>query len=437
MLIALTRPGYCNGWTRLGTVLAMLLAGTIGSASVVGAEDSGRPLLSLRGFGTLGAVHSSLEDADFVGNRFQQDGAGRTRSWAASVDSKLGLQLDARFNPRLSTVLQLVARYDHEGRYSPEVEWLYIDYQITPAFTVRVGRIVIASFMESETRQVGYTYPWARPPQEVYDINPSTHKDGIDLLYRFGSGELTNSLQLSYGDGINRFPDGGKVDAAHATSLQYLAEFGDTKFRLGYETIDLDVTQPGLDSLFDGMAQFGAAVPGATGRQALFNARRFRALDTRYEIFSAGITHEPGNWLLRAEWAMADIHSPGFISDTTGWYLTAGYRLGSFTPYVTAAQLQADRLAAPAIPTAGLPVELAQAAAALDAGLDKVLEEAAPTQKRLALGLRWDFSLPASLKLQFDHLRTGKGAAGRLSPGPDFEPGDHTNAFSLILEFVF
>jgi hypothetical protein len=68
-------------------------------------------MFSFCGFGTLGVVHSSERDADFVAEATSHpSGAGFSRSWSADVDSRLGAQVTANF-------------------------------QFTPEFYVRVGRI--------------------------------------------------------------------------------------------------------------------------------------------------------------------------------------------------------------------------------------------------------------------------------------------------------
>ncbi|QIB66243.1 hypothetical protein [Kineobactrum salinum] len=60
------------------------------------------------------------------------------------------------------------------------------------------------------------------------------------------------------------------------------------------------------------------------------------------------------------------------------------------------------------------------------------------SQKRVAAGLRWNFSPNAVLKLQIDHIRTQAPYAGRLAnPGPAFTPGDSTNVISIAMDFVF
>jgi hypothetical protein len=413
-------------------VLASLLAPAVGAAAPVAVD--------LRGFGTLGAVYSGQEEADFVGNFFQADGAGYSERWATGVDSKLGIQLDAVFSEPLSAVVQLVSQYDDEGQYTPQVEWANIRYAFTPDLSLRLGRIVTATFMESESRLVGYTYPWVRPPQELYGVNPITSKDGVDLSYRQSWGETVNTVQLSYGSTHKKFPGAGEVDVSNALDVQYVLEQGPTTLRLGYQRMDLDIETAGLNALFAGFEQFGADVGGPPGAQAGALAAQFRSVDTRYSIRSLGIYHNPGAWLLRAEWAVADISGPTIVSDVEAWYLTLGYRLGSLTPYVTAAQIRPDKLPTPDIALTGLAPDLQQRASDLNAGLDAAVNGFAFSQQSLSAGVRWEAASTVAVKLQLEHLRTerGSGSPGRLiNPQADFTPGDSANVLSLAVDFVF
>lgn len=419
-----------------GAMVVLLMAGTF--AGAVHGENRDDSIFSFRGFGTLGAVYSDQDQADFAGDFTHPDGPGYSDSWAMSVDSKLGLQLDARFTDKMSAVLQVVTRYDRHGDYSPDIEWANISYKPTPALTVRVGRIVTPTFMESETRLVGYTYPWIRPPLELYGLNPITNKDGIDFRYQFPVGEAYNALQLSYGKTFRNLPGDIEADVHHTLDMQYVLEYGATRFRVGYMTMDLDITSPDLDALFDGFARFGNAVPGPSGERALVNESRFRADDTRYEIFSLGLDHQPGSWLFRAEWAHADTHRPSFLSDVTAWYLTVGHRFGAFTPFITASEVSADKTRAANIPGQGLPPELADTAAMLNTGLDEIVGAFAFDQETYTAGVRWDVFANIAVKMQYQHLRTRSGSPGRLiNVQPGFEAGDKANLFSLAVDFVF
>lgn len=418
--------------------LGSLLVVACAPCGTVFAEGVDGSLFNLRGFGTLGATHSSEDQADFVGTLFQPKGAGYSEDWAFGVDSKLGVQLDARPSEKLTAVVQLVSQYGYDGTYTPRVEWANVSYQVSPDFSVRVGRIVAALFTESETRLVGYTYPWVRPPAEVYGVNPLTNKDGIDFTYRFPAGVAVNTLQLSYGEILGKLPGGGRGDVKDCLDIRHLLEVGVTALSFGYRTLELDLASPDIDTLFNGFEQFGNTVPGAAGQQALANESRFRNIGSRYDIIALGVNHNPGSWLFRAEWAKANIHNPTFVSDVTSWYVTAGYRIGPFTPFVTAAEIRPDELDTPGIPTAGLPPSLAQTAAALNGGLDAVVNAFAFDQNSFSAGIRWDFIDNAGLKIQYTRLDTGDGSTGRLANvQPGFEPGDSANVFSMTMDFVF
>lgn len=394
--------------------------------------------LRLQGFGTLGAVHSSQSNADVVGTFFQPDGAGYSRTWAASVDSKLGVQLDARLSPDWSAVVQLVSQYNVDGNYQPAVEWANLRYQLNSDLSIRLGRIVAATFMESDSRLVGYAYPGIRPPQELYGINPVTNKDGVELIYQRPVGVMMNTLQVSYGQTTKDFPSGGRAEVTDDVDIQYVLEYDATQLRLGYTSLSLAIDTPATETLFAGLSEFGLTVPGAAGQQATANARDFSWDGARYTIMSAGISHNAGDWLLRAEWAWADIAQPAFASDVSGGYLMVGYHFATVMPYLTVAQVRPQRLPVTAIPVAGLDSAIAPAATLLNTGLTSLVDGFAFSQKSVTVGVRWDVARNMDIKFELQHLQTGSRSTGRLANAQrDFNPGDSATVVGLAVDFVF
>lgn len=108
-------------------------------------------------------------------------------------------------------------------------------------------------------------------------------------------------------------------------------------------------------------------------------------------------------------------------------------------PYVTVAELNSKTPAEPGIPLAGLPPgPLLDGAGALNAALGSALGAAAPSQKSLTLGLRWDVLDSAALKFEYQHIRLDDRSAGRLGNlQPGFRPGGDADVFSIALDFVF
>jgi len=418
-------------------LVCLMLGITITSAH---ASDSVASMFSFSGFGTMGAVHSNASNADFTGSVFQPDGAGYSRPWAASVDSKLGVQMDAHLNDKLSVVVQVVSQYRYDSTYTPQIEWANVKYQFTPDFNIRAGRTVASPFMLSDIRLVGYAYPWIRPPQELYGVVPVTNMDGIGAGYRLHFGEVTNSVNASYGQTSSKISGDGEIKAKDFFEVSNTVEVGQLTFRIGYTSVQINIHNPPLDALFDGFTQFGnaASVSGfpATGAQALALGNKYRLLDSRCSIVTVGMNYDPGDWLLMAEWAA--MKSSTAVSDTTAWYITGGYRFGTFTPYLTLAQVKPDRISEPGISTAGLPPPLAAGAAGLNAGLTAVINSFAWSQKSVSVGTRWDFMKNTALKLQYDRVILGSDSSGQLgNVQPDFQPGGTVDVFSLAVDFVF
>ncbi|MDZ4125748.1 MAG: hypothetical protein U1E02_16455, partial [Hydrogenophaga sp.] len=126
-----------------------------------------------------------------------------------------------------------------------------------------------------------------------------------------------------------------------------------------------------------------------------------------------------------------------FIGKRSAWYVSGGFRVGEFTPYVTYAQVRADNLSDPGLTVSALPPFLAGEATGLNTALNSILRTKI-AQNTLTIGGRWDFNKNTALKLQFDHIRIGAGSTGALvNLQPGFQLGGKVNVFSATLDFVF
>lgn len=408
---------------RLTTVTLLTMALCSANAR---AHESDAPVFSFRGFGTLGVVYSSEDKADFTSSVLKPNGAGHSRAWSADVDSLIGGQVTANFTPSLAAVLQLIAEQNYDNSYRPHVEWANIQYQFTPEFSARVGRTVLPTFLLSDTRKVAYTYPWVRPPLEVYRLVPVTASDGVDIRYRVHVGDVTHSLQANYGKSAQTLPDdGGTLEAKQAWGLTYSADYGAANMHVAYQRphLTLDTVAP----LFDAFRLFGA--------EGAALADNYDLDDMPLSIIAAGAAYDPGDWFAMAEWSHTEIQS--FIGDRTGWYVSGGYRFGKFTPYLSYAQARADNLSDPGLNLSGLPPALAGTAAGLNAGLNALLAKKT-VQDTLSIGGRWELTRNSAVKLQYDRTRIGDGSPGVLvNTQPDFQPGGEINVISATIDFVF
>lgn len=380
-------------------------------------DDADTSIFSFSGFGTVGVAHSSEDQADFTSSLFKPNGAGHSHAWSADVDSLIAAQVTADFTSQLSAILQVISEQNYDNTYRPHVEWANIRYQFTPDFSVRVGRTVLPAFLLSDTRKVAYTYPWVRPPLEVYHLLPITASDGLDLSYRLHLEELVNTLQVDVGKKDTKLVNNGTAEAKGSWGLSNTTEYGSLTTRITYQKSY--VTIASFNALFDAFRQFGP--------QGVALADKYDSDAKPYSVIAVGADYDPGAWFVMGEWGKADTHSS--IGKLTGWYVSGGYRFRTFTPYVTYARANADNLSDPGLAAPG--------AAGLNAALNSILSTK-PVQNTVSVGGRWDFMKNTAFKLQYDHTRIGTGSTGILNNiQPGFQPGGKVNVFSATIDFVF
>ena len=409
--------------------IALMLTSVANTGAAVAATDSETPFLSVHGYGTLGVVHSDDDQADYTVDFSRPNGPGHTREWSADVDSRIALQLSARITPKLSAVVQFLAEQRYNNSYHPTTEWANLKYQFTPDFSVRVGRFVQPTFLFADTRKVGYTYAWVRPPAEVYGLVPVSHNDGIEISYRQHYGGFVHTLNASYGNLDIKLPEriGGESTRAEDTfSAMSTTEYGATTFRLSYHQTQLTVEDLGL--LFDAFRQFGP--------EGVAIADRYDVDYDRLETVSLGVNYDPGKWFAIGEWGMADRHN--VLGKSSAWYLSGGYRFGALTPYMSFARLNyEDMTSDPGLTLSSIPPPLVGVAAGLNGALNGILSAAAG-QKTTTLGLRWDFMNGVALKVQYQVINRDDGSPGTFANlQPSFEPGGNANLFSASIDFVF
>jgi hypothetical protein len=406
--------------------LISLLAMVIYTASVH-AQQSGTSMFSFNGFGTAGLVHSSEDKADFTSSVFKPAGAGRNHSWSPHVDSLIAAQVTAKLTPKLSAVVQVISEHNYDNTYRPHLEWANIKYQITPNFSVRAGRTVLPAFLISDTRKVGYTYPWVRPPLEVYRLLPVTNSDGVDSSYRLHFGNVTNTVQVKVGRNDPRLPSniGGVVDAKQVWSISNTTEYGALTTHITYLQADLTIAP--LNTFFDSFRNFGA--------QGIVIADHYDSNDKHMSLLALSASYDPGKWFVTAEWGHRKIQSS--LGILTAWYVSSGYRFDKFTPYVTFARATADNLSDPGLTVSDLPPSHRGQAIELNIILNSLLSMKA-VQNTASIGTRWDFMKNTAIKVQFDHTDIGTGSTGVLrNTQPGFQPGGKVNVFSTTIDFVF
>lgn len=421
------RIGLREAMSVAGMSVAVLFA-LHGSA--VHAEESPFDFpVALGGFGTLGLVYSSEDQADYVAGQFRPSGAGHSDTLSYKVDSRLGAQLDAALTDRWSVVVQVILEQRHDNSYKPTVEWANVRYAPHPDFSVRVGRIVLPTFLVADTRKVGYANPWIRPPPELYALSPLTSSDGAELSLRLRAGPWTHTTEVTYGRLKDDAPDDLTIEARALAGVFQTAEVGALTLRASYVRGEVELDASEIDTLFEAFRTFGPAGEEIADRYSIDGK-----LVTAWAI---GASYQPYDWFVMAEMGKLDTRS--FSGVRSARYISAGRRFASITPYVTYARTRRDdETSTSGLDTTSLPPQQAPFAAALNAGLNRLLVGSTPQQTTLSAGLRWDFKPRWAFKLQFDHVDVTPGSPGMFSNlQPGHEPGGNANLIGVSLDFVF
>ena len=396
-------------------------------AAFAQADDGvSRPSWSLRGFGSAGAAYSDHDGADYTASILKGSGVGASGHWSGNVDSRLGAQLSVKAGKQWSALLQVVSeqRLDHSHR--PVVEWANIKYQASPDLALRFGRIALPIFLAADYRKIGYAFPWARTPVEVYGAIPFSNSDGVDASYRWNRGGLKNVTQVFFGRTNMPLPYGARIEARKLAGFSSTVEYGAASARVSMLTTDLSIDI--LRSFFDGLRRFGP--------QGVVLAERYAVDHKRATAVSIGASYDPGNWFAMGE--LGRMKTRSFLGDTTSVYATAGYRLGDFTPYLAYARVRSNSATTePGLDLAGLPPAAAGAGAGLNAYLSWLLTTI-PVQRTFSIGTRWDCMTDVALKLQLDHVTPLDGSRGTfINVQPGFRSGRPVNVASAVLDFVF
>lgn len=425
---------------HVGVAIATILAAASASASDLDG------MFRVSGYGTFGLTHSDEDQADFVNSPvLQPKGAGYSDEWSTDVESRLGLQVNARFSDRFSGVVQLVSEAvnnvtwngDVNENYVPSLEWANVSYRVTNDFTVRAGRVVLPIMAMSEIRKVGFAQHWVRPPVDVYANVPFTSSDGLDLSYRFDVAGGANTLRAHVGTQSLRSKQMGQTDTWGVNST---FEKDAWTVRAAYMLADARAINSPFDSMFGGFAAAARQVPGgdASADRALQLLEQFDPANKgKIHVYDLAFTYDPGNWFVLGEFMHED--SRWIVNPLTSGLISGGVRLNNFKPYVTYSRIKTNTRAISenSIPLAGLPPDMAGFGSVLN-GIVAGFVRTDNSQQTLAAGVRWDFTRNFALKAQYDHIDMDDGSIGLLgNQQPGFKPGGSLNVFSLTLDYVF
>jgi len=352
--------------------------------------------------------------------------------------SKAGVQLTYQLNDKADATIQMVARSDDTNgtdTWEMNAEWAYLGYQLTDDLKLRAGRMRVPFYMYSESLDVGYSYPWVRPPLSVYR-SPLTAYDGVDLTYSFATGGINNRLQFwtgSYADTSNGpagLPD--DIELKDQYGVNMTSTWGDFTARAMMFTIAIDGTTT---------VDISAPVPGVPYVPVLLQADAEDKLD----YSSLGFQWDNGQYFVITETTDLRSEKGLFFTDEKGGYITAGTRIQDWTPYATYGWAytanEGDFAGAfDGEPVCGGPAVI---------GGDANNKSCSSQSKNVSLGLRKELGANLSFTMQWDHYYDFSNTNGYWGfadysstgfPVPTTTAGegwDNADTYTLSLDAVF
>lgn len=281
---------------------------------------------SLSGFGTVGGAFTS--DKNFTYRPISTDFSGASSTLDIGLVSRLGVQAVFDFGSGFSVTAQELADQRGDSTFSLGTEWFYLQYQPIQDFKFRLGRVVVGTFLLSDSINVGYASTWFQAPPELYGLQPFQNLDGGQILWHHGFGPVTVGLQTSYGTAKATFSVNG---APIVANLQYISnssvtvEYGDFLVRVS-KTRD--------------------ASPQTLPLSPTFSVN-FNALS---EFTSVGAEYDNGKAIVMGEWAKATgnnvSNTISFLetpeTGSSSFYVAGGWRFNKLTPMVMYGKYHSD-----------------------------------------------------------------------------------------------
>lgn len=362
---------FKNAWP-LAVATAALAAS--GAHAAVPFQDH----FTFSGFGTLGLTQTDTDAAQY---KRDQQPSGATTSYSFDVDSNVGLQLTGKANDWLSGTVQVLGMQRFEEHITTEVEWAYVKLTPINGLAIRGGRMGLPMFAISDSRNVGYTNNWIRPPNEVYGLAMFSRFEGADVSYRIPLGSTSLNATVLAGSTTGSPSPGMTLDAKRLKGVNLQWELPWGSLRLGHVTT---------------MPQFGTS-------------------EDKFSFSGIGVIVDHNNVVAQAEYVQRKSESLPDSVNAKGWYVLGGYRFDTVLPYVSYAKTEPKG-------TAGT---------------------LSSEQSTASIGVRWDAFRNTSVKVQLDSVDAKNSNGVSFTTGTAVAPGTAGVAVgkvtvgAIAVDFVF
>ncbi len=386
------------------------------------------------GFMTVGAaIHDDSDNKNiYIGSLGDR---GITDKLTFEADTRFGLQISSDVAENMSVVAQILGT-GVNNNFNAIVEWAYVDYTFNDNVKMHVGKIKQPVYLVNDYVEVGYAYPWIRPPAEVYyQNNPLNTINGLEFLIQFPLGKGFLSLQPYIGSNRDDIPNAGGA------------------FFEAENIFGIDVKYSGRGYVVHA-STFHCDEVNTTGQIAGLDAGTLGKVDVdlngtgQCNVSSLGLNLDLSNFVIYAEWqerTTTDTLSRPF-GDQTAWYTTLGYRMGKWLPHITFATIE-GKASTFGVASGQGAITPSAGNTALPAGASFNFPVA--LQSSITAGLRYEVNDSSALKIEYQivDVENDPGELAKANQSVNYglfntdftkrPPADNVGIISIALDVIF
>ncbi|MBU3021675.1 hypothetical protein [Aestuariibacter sp. A3R04] len=376
------------------------------------------------------AFADNLEISGFarvVGGVIDTDKAefeGYDERFSISEQSLLAAQGDLAVTDNLSLSMQLLA-HSSEDRDSG-VEWLYLTYDPTAAWTFKLGKLRTPFFLYSDVIDVGFAYPWITAPEPVYGGFLFSNYLGGTATYRFQYNQAHFSVEAYYGSYDGTFDRAGEetnIEVDEIKGIIFSAQKGRLSARVSaIVSSDFYADIPGFDEFADLLDGYGY-----NDNAALF---RFDSDATAYQ---ASLQYDALDYFAYAE--VINIQSDLIsVPEVNAFYITLGRNINDYQLFATFASSTSRN----DIPENHIPKGTNPQLNSLSFAYDEITSNLPLYDlNSLSLGARWNFRYNLSAKAEITWLKGEPGQNSFYSQINDDKFNRQAFLSQVALEWLF
>ncbi|MDN3639317.1 porin [Simiduia curdlanivorans] len=303
-------------------------------------------------------------------------------------ESKLALQASSNLGNGLSVTAQAIARGADD--FNVDMEWAFVSYDFGESSRINVGKLRIPFYQYSDFLDVGYAYPWIRPPESVYDLFFST-MEGANLQFNGAMGSWDSGLQLVMGRTANDLVISGEESNADLRNLvggAWTINNDWLTLRAAYFQADTTIENTSLNAVEAGLIGAGFADQGNS----------LAARDDKGSFLGLGFKADNGSWLLAGEVTQIKVED-SFVADQDSAYITIGKTFNDLMFHVTY-EMQEDTRTDGI--TDGIPFPSGNAGLDFLVGSAEAIANSAEEKSNtITVGMRYNFHPSASFKIDY------------------------------------